>query len=146
MTFVATSNAVQVRFGVYGPKSVVDQSWDEIQLFEKTSNVAPTVSPSATPTSGAAPLTVQFQAGANDTDGAVAAAASSGVEPPLARCVDDVVTRLVFPPPRGGTLKIRYPFTFARAGGAASTAAASDYQESSAAPTSRARVTCGRRR
>lgn len=80
------------------------------------------------------------------TDGAVTAAASSGVEPRLARCVDDVVARRVFPPPRGGTVKVRYPFTFARSGGDTSNATASDYRMSSAAPPSRARVTCGRRR
>lgn len=80
------------------------------------------------------------------TDGAVTAAASSGVEPRLARCVDDVVARRVFPPPRGGTVKIRYPFTFTRAGGAASNATTSEYRMGSAPPASRARVTCGRRR
>ncbi len=81
------------------------------------------------------------------TDGAVTAAASSGVEPQLARCVDDVVARTVFPPPHGGTIKVRYPFRFTRSGGDSSTANASDYRMSSAAPSSRAaRVTCGRRR
>lgn len=80
------------------------------------------------------------------TDGAVTAAASSGVEPRLARCIDDVIARRVFPPPHGGTMKIRYPFRFTRSGGDASTTTASDYRMSSAAPESRARVTCGRRR
>jgi hypothetical protein len=76
------------------------------------------------------------------TDGAVSAAASSGVEPQLARCVDDVVARRVFPPPRGGTVKVGYPFTFARSGGERSTATATDYNMGPSAP----RVTCGRRR
>jgi hypothetical protein len=80
------------------------------------------------------------------TDGAVTAAASSGVEPQLARCVDDVVARRVFPPPRGGTVKVRYPFTFTRSGGDSAGATASDYHMSSSAPASSARVTCGRRR
>jgi len=79
------------------------------------------------------------------TDGAVTAAASSGVEPQLARCIDDVVARRVFPPPRGGTVKVRYPFTFTRSGGDTSAATASEYHMSSAAPPSAARVTCGRR-
>jgi hypothetical protein len=80
------------------------------------------------------------------SDGAVTAAASSGVEPQLARCIDDVVTRRVFPPPRGGTVKVRYPFTFTRVGGDTSPATTSDYGVSTAAPASRGRVTCGRRR
>ena len=79
------------------------------------------------------------------TDGAVTAAASSGVEPQLARCVDDVIARRVFPPPRGGTVKVRYPFTFTRSGGEASVSA-TDYHMSGGAPASSARVTCGRRR
>lgn len=80
------------------------------------------------------------------TDGAVTAAASSGVEPQLARCLDDVVARRVFPPPRGGTVKVRYPFTFTRSGGDTSPTTTSDYGVQTAAPASRARVTCGRRR
>ena len=79
------------------------------------------------------------------TDGAVTAAASSGVEPRLARCVDDVVSRRVFPPPRGGTVKVRYPFTFTRSGGGSSTSEA-DYVMRTGAPASSPRVTCGRRR
>jgi hypothetical protein len=79
------------------------------------------------------------------TDGAVTASSSSGVEPQLARCIDGVVGRSVFPPPRGGTVKVRYPFTFTRSGGDTSAASASDYTMSSAAPPSTARVTCGRR-
>jgi hypothetical protein len=80
------------------------------------------------------------------TDGAVTAAASSGVEPQLARCIDDVVARRVFPPPRGGTVKVRYPFTFTRSGGDSSASTAADYHMSSSAPASTSRVTCGRRR
>jgi hypothetical protein len=80
------------------------------------------------------------------TDGAVTAAASSGVEPQLARCIDGVVSRRVFPPPRGGTVKVRYPFTFQRttSGGDTSAATASSIHMG-AAPSSGAQVTCGRR-
>jgi hypothetical protein len=80
------------------------------------------------------------------SDGAVTAAASSGVDPQLARGVDEVVARAVLPPPHGGTVKVRYPFTFTRSGGS-STDSAADYRMSGTEPSSRAaRVTCGRRR
>lgn len=72
LTFVATTSAVQVRFGVYGPKATVDQSWDDIRLFEKVTNQPPTVAPTASPSSGPAPLTVAFRAGGDDPDGAIA--------------------------------------------------------------------------
>jgi hypothetical protein len=81
------------------------------------------------------------------TDGAVTAAASSGVEPQLARCIDEVVARRVFPPPRGGTVKVRYPFTFTfTRPGDTSAATTSEVGVRPAAPASSgARVTCGRR-
>jgi PKD repeat protein len=72
LTFTPTTSSVQVRLGVYGPKATVDQSWDDIRLFEKVGNQTPTVAPTATPTSGNAPLAVAFQAHASDPDGAVA--------------------------------------------------------------------------
>jgi hypothetical protein len=46
------------------------------------------------------------------SDGRVTAAASSGIDPRLGRCIDDVMSRRTFPPPHGGTIKVRYPFTF----------------------------------
>jgi PKD repeat protein len=72
LTFVPTTSAIQVRFGVYGPKATVDQAWDDIRLFEKVGNLPPTVAPTASPTSGPAPLTVAFRAGGDDPDGAIA--------------------------------------------------------------------------
>ena len=84
------------------------------------------------------------------TDGAVVAAASSGIEPRLARCIDGVIARRVFPPPRGGTLKVRYLFTFQSATPSTSdvaTTTTTTTLSSGAAPRARAaRVTCGGRR
>ena len=81
------------------------------------------------------------------TDGAVTAAASSGVDARLGRCIDGVVARRVFPPPRGGTVKVRYPFTFSRSGGGSEPPAAttSEYHGGMSAPPSTTKVTCGRR-
>jgi PKD repeat protein len=72
LSFVPRTNSVQVNLGVYGPKGTVDISFDEVQLFEKATNATPTAAPAATPTSGAAPLAVQFSAHADDPDGAIA--------------------------------------------------------------------------
>jgi PKD repeat protein len=72
LTFVATTSAVQVRFGVHGPRSATDQSWDDFQLFEKIDNQPPVISPSASASSGHAPLVVSFDANAHDSDGAIA--------------------------------------------------------------------------
>lgn len=84
------------------------------------------------------------------TDGAVIGAASSGIEPRLARCIDDVVSRRHFPPPRGGTVKVRYPFTFqstAASSASDSSAPTSSDRYGTRGPTqTSSRVTCGRRR
>jgi PKD repeat protein len=71
LTFVARTTAVQVRFGVYGPQTTIDLAFDDLLIARKLTNTGPTVAPTATPTSGVAPLAVQFAANANDTDGAV---------------------------------------------------------------------------
>jgi PKD repeat protein len=71
LTFVPRTDGVQVRFGVFGPKATVDQGWDDLQLFEKVGNLPPTIAPTATPTSGNAPLAVAFQANGDDPDGAI---------------------------------------------------------------------------
>ena len=84
-----------------------------------------------------------------DTDGAVIAAASSGIEPRLGRCIDGVVSRTRFPPPHGGTLKIRYPFTFHAATDREATEATTtvtDGKRERTAPTPASRVTAGRRK
>jgi hypothetical protein len=46
------------------------------------------------------------------TNGAVTTSATSGVAHELARCMDGVISRLTFPSPEGGTVKVRYPCTF----------------------------------
>ena len=84
-----------------------------------------------------------------DRDGKVLAAASSGVEPRLGRCIDGVVGRSQFPPPHGGTLKIRYPFTFHAATDREATdptTTVTDGKRERTAPTTSSRVTCGRRK
>lgn len=72
LTFVATTAAVQVRVGVYGPKATIEQAWDDLALVEKRGNLPPTLSPTASTTSGVAPLTVEVAAHAADIDGAIA--------------------------------------------------------------------------
>jgi hypothetical protein len=47
------------------------------------------------------------------TNGVVMSSATSGVPHELARCIDQIVSRLVFPSPQGGSVKVRYPCTFA---------------------------------
>lgn len=69
--FTADTSGVQIGIGVFGPKEVVDVYFDAIQLLEKSDNLAPTLSPVASVTSGEAPLSVQFTANADDPDGAV---------------------------------------------------------------------------
>jgi len=72
ITFQAETTGVQINIGVFGPEPTVDMMFDDIRFFEKTSNAAPTLSINGSPLSGAAPLTVQFSAAADDADGAVA--------------------------------------------------------------------------
>lgn len=67
----ATTNQIEVRGGMFGPKAVAKLYFDNFQLFEKTSNQPPIASPTASVSSGPAPLTVNFAANASDVDGAV---------------------------------------------------------------------------
>ncbi|MBL8015318.1 MAG: PKD domain-containing protein [Candidatus Doudnabacteria bacterium] len=71
MTIVPTTNQVAVRAGMFGPKSVAKLYFDNFAFFEKATNIAPTVNPSANVTSGNAPLTVNFIANATDADSAI---------------------------------------------------------------------------
>jgi len=72
LTFVPRTGSIQVNLGVYGPQTTVDLAFDEVQLFEKTGNLPPVIAPTASPTSGNAPLVVRFAANGDDPDGAIA--------------------------------------------------------------------------
>lgn len=72
ITFTASTDGVQLNFGVFGPKETVDMVFDDFTLFEKTGNLPPVVSPSSNTDSGDAPLSVQFFANGEDPDGAIA--------------------------------------------------------------------------
>ncbi len=55
-----------------------------------------------------------------DGNGAVIRAKASGLDPSVARCVEQVIRVMRFPRPRGGGLiQVRYPFIFSPSGGAA---------------------------
>ncbi len=71
-TFVPATDLVMVSFGVFGPESTIDLYFDDIMLFEKTSNVPAEIQPEADVISGTPPLIVSFSANADDSDGAVA--------------------------------------------------------------------------
>lgn len=71
LTFDATTDGVQVGFGVYGPQDNVDMYFDDIELFEKTGNLPPTINPTSDLTTGSVPLIVQFSANGEDPDGAI---------------------------------------------------------------------------
>lgn len=71
ITFTANTDSVQLNFGVYGPKETVDMVFDDFELFEKTGNLPPVINPTATPTTGNAPLNVEFFANGDDPDGAI---------------------------------------------------------------------------
>ncbi len=65
-------------------------------------------------------VTVAFTINAQ---GLVVVAKASGLHPKVDRCIANVIRRLRFPKPRGGGLvRIRYPFVFKSAGGAAASA------------------------
>jgi len=71
LTFTATTDSVQVNFGVYGPQDNVEMYFDDLMLFEKTSNIPPTINPTSDINSGNVPLIIQFYANGDDVDGAI---------------------------------------------------------------------------
>ncbi|MBP1465345.1 PKD domain-containing protein [Candidatus Chloroploca sp. M-50] len=71
LTFTAPTGGVRVRFGLYGPQDDVELYFDDLQLRSRDANVAPTLDPVANTLSGTTPLTVAFEARADDPDGAV---------------------------------------------------------------------------
>lgn len=71
LTVVAPDDRLRVSFGMFGPQDRVELHFDDVALFARGSNQPPTASPTASVSSGAAPLSVRFQAGADDVDGAV---------------------------------------------------------------------------
>ncbi len=72
LVFTPTRNQVRVNIGMFGPQDSVEIFFDDIELFEKTGNLPPSLSPSASITSGNIPLSVNFSANAQDKDGAIA--------------------------------------------------------------------------
>jgi PKD repeat protein len=72
LTFVPPTSQIMITFGIFGPETSVDYSFDEITVFEKAENSAPVIDPQVDTLSGQVPLTVNFVANADDPDGAVA--------------------------------------------------------------------------
>ncbi len=71
IAFTPTKNQVQVSIGVYGPRQNALVYFDDVALQEKIGNSPPELNPQADKVTGSVPFTVNFQANANDPDGAI---------------------------------------------------------------------------
>ncbi len=72
LTFTASSAAVRINFGMFGPQNQVELYFDQFQLFQRTQNLPPQLtSVQAGQTAGQAPFTTSFSSDASDPDGAI---------------------------------------------------------------------------
>ena len=71
LSFEAAEGGTLVRFGVIGPRSDIRLYFDNLRLFSTGTNQPPEIDPQIGPLAGTAPLTVSFDARAEDSDGAI---------------------------------------------------------------------------